>query len=118
MANHNDPAVVRNGQVRSGGGPGSHGPSRGSGEFDYPSPSRRQDTNSTGEMDTSNPPSLLTKDRLMQYITLLCCALTSLQLALYFFSIIMSIHRVKIIISIKMCIRKHNLFIQNELIQD
>ena len=57
MANHNDPAVVRNGPVRSGGGPGSHGPSRGSGEYDYPSPSRRQDTNSTGEMNTSNPPS-------------------------------------------------------------
>ena len=57
MANHNEPAVVRNGPVRSGSGPGSHGPSRGSGEYDYPSPSRRQDTNSTGEMDTSNPPS-------------------------------------------------------------
>ena len=55
MANHNDPSV-RNGPVRSGGGPGTHGPPRGTGEYDHPSPSRqRQDNNSTEEMDTSNP---------------------------------------------------------------
>ena len=56
MANHNDPPVI-NSPVRLGGGPGSHGPPRGTGEYVHPSPSRHQDNNSTEEVDTSNPPS-------------------------------------------------------------